>query len=68
MNQKEKTQSRVFVPLRHFTENSFLNMLHFQLVFLGFSVQVVCFRQDFRLVGLRPGYGLAGLSRLYALV
>ena len=25
MNQKEKTQSRVFVPLRHFTEKSFLN-------------------------------------------
>ena len=27
MNQKEKTQSRVFEPLRHFTENSFLNRL-----------------------------------------
>ena len=26
MNQKEKTQSRVFVPLSHFTEKSFLNM------------------------------------------
>ena len=25
MNQKEKTQSRVFVPLRHFTEKTFLN-------------------------------------------
>ena len=25
MNQKEKTQSSMFVPLRHFTEKSFLN-------------------------------------------